>query len=90
MNAPSAAVPSHPIAQPAGDAPLLIVINGASGHLDTDLVCGTISGMLDTARRRHEFLRIPDPARMYRRGGHRGGPAGQDGARHRCGRFGLT
>ncbi len=64
MNAPAAAAPPHPIAPPAGDAPLLIVINGASGHQDSDVVCGSISGMLDAVGRRHEFLRIPDPARI--------------------------
>lgn len=63
MNAPGPALDRIPL-QPAEDAPLWIVVNGASGHQDADEACVTIAGLCDEAGRTHDFLRIPDPGRI--------------------------
>ncbi len=62
MNAPGPALDRIPL-QPAPDAPLFIVINGASGHQDADDACATITGLCAEAGRSHEVLRIPQPER---------------------------
>lgn len=52
------------IAQPAADAPFFIVINAASGHVDAEEAIALVSGILDEAGRRHEFLRVEDPSQL--------------------------
>lgn len=51
---------------PAPDAPLYIVINGASGQQDADATCDTLARLCDEAGRRHAFLRVPGPGQIDR------------------------
>lgn len=49
--------------QRARTGPILVVLNGRSGHSDTDATCARIKAVLDSAGRTHEFL-IVEPAKL--------------------------
>lgn len=49
--------------QRARSGPFLVVLNGRSGHSDTDAMCTPIKAVLDAAGRTHEFL-IVEPAQL--------------------------
>lgn len=48
----------------APDAPFFVVINAASGHNDAEEIITRISAILDEGGRRHEIMRVPDPAQI--------------------------
>ena len=50
--------------QPAANAPFFVVINAASGHHDAEQAIARISAILDGGGRRHEILRVPEPAQI--------------------------
>jgi diacylglycerol kinase family enzyme len=50
--------------QPAADAPFFVVINAASGNHDAESAIGRISAIFDAAGRRHEILRVTEPAQI--------------------------
>lgn len=52
------------LSQPAPDAPFFVVINAGSGHVDAKEVMACISGILDEAGRRYEFLKVSDPTEL--------------------------
>lgn len=49
--------------QHARSGPILVVVNGRSGHSDTDAMCAQIKAVLDAVGRTHEFL-IVEPAKL--------------------------
>lgn len=49
--------------QRARGGPFFVVLNGRSGHSDTDSMCARIKAVLDAAGRSHEFL-IVEPAQL--------------------------
>ena len=61
MHASASALP-----QPATDAPLYIVLNGASGQQDADGARAIIAALCTQSGRRVEFLRIPRPDQIAR------------------------
>ena len=47
----------------ARSGPFFVVLNGRSGHSDTDAMCARVKSVLDAAGRAHEFL-IVEPAKL--------------------------
>lgn len=54
---------STDLQQRARSGPFFVVLNGRSGHSDTDAMCARIKAVLDAAGRAHEFL-IVEPAKL--------------------------